>query len=196
MSLRQVLLVYLGSGAASGYDIVKGFQKTYGHLWNATWQQVYRDLNKLRVDGLVEQEVVASGSRPPRKVYRLNDAGRAELARFAAEPARPPRINDAFLVKIASAHLFDSEPLLAELRAHRQHYRQYLESLEKYDAFFRALPEAARDQVRGAHFALLRGMDITRTWLTWSEDVERWLLTRTGNPPVSELPFDPSALLR
>ena len=54
MSLRQVLLVYLGSGAASGYDIVKGFQKTYGHLWNATWQQVYRDLNKLRVDGLVE----------------------------------------------------------------------------------------------------------------------------------------------
>lgn len=196
MSLRRVLLVYLGSGAASGYDIVKGFQKTYGHLWNATWQQVYRDLNKLLADGLVEQEVVESGNRPPRKVYRLNDLGRAELQRFIAEPAKPPRVNDAFLVKIASAHLFSSEPLLAELRALRAHYRQYLADLERYDEFFRGLPEPVQAQVRGAHFALERGMAVTRSWLAWSEGVEAWLETRGAAQPAAPLPFDTAALLR
>ncbi len=196
MSLRQVLLVYLGSGAASGYDIVKGFQRTYGHLWNATYQQVYRDLNKLRSDGLIEQEVVESGNRPPRKVYRLNDQGRAELARFIAEPAKMPRVNDAFLVKIASAHLFEAAPLLHELRERREHYRRYVADLERYDAFFAQLPDSARELVRGAHFALQRGLDMTRSWLTWSEDVEQWLLRREGVAPVATLPFDASPLLR
>lgn len=196
MSLRQVLLVYLGSGAASGYDIVKGFQRTYGHLWNATYQQVYRDLNKLREDGLIEQEIVESGNRPPRKVYRLNDAGRAELARFIAEPAKMPRVNDAFLVKIASAHLFDAAPLLAELRARREHYRRYVADLERYDAFFRNLPAAAQEQVRGAHFSLQRGLDLTRSWITWADEVEQWLERRVGQAPAGDLPFDASPLLR
>jgi PadR family transcriptional regulator AphA len=180
-SLRQVLLVYLGSGAASGYDIVKGFQRTYGHLWNATWQQVYRDLNKLHEDGLIEQEVVASGNRPPRKVYRLNEEGQQALARFIAEPAKPPRVNDAFLVKIASAHLFASEPLLAELRARRTHYLNYVADLERYDAFFCGLPDNVQEQVRGAHFSLLRGLQITRGWIEWANEVEVWLLRRTAN---------------
>lgn len=190
MSLRQVLLVYLGSGAASGYDIAKGFRKTYGHLWHATWQQIYRDLNKLHEDGLIAQEIVESPTRPPRKVYRLNDAGRAELARFAAQPAKPPRVNDGFLVKIASSHLFDSAPLLAELRVQRAHYRRYLADLERYDAFFRELPASVIEPVRGAHFALQRGLGITRGWLQWADEVEAWLVARApqapGTPPMPE----------
>jgi len=190
MSLRQVLLVYLGSGAASGYDIAKGFRKTYGHLWHATWQQIYRDLGKLHEDGLIEQEVVESPTRPPRKVYRLNDAGRAELARFAAQPAKPPRVNDGFLVKIASSHLFDTAPLLAELQAQRAHYRRYLADLERYDAFFRELPQGVLEPIRGAHFALQRGLGITRGWLAWADEVEAWLQTRAprapGAPPIPE----------
>lgn len=195
MTLRQVLLVYLASGAASGYDIAKGFRKTYGHLWHATWQQIYRDLNTLHEQGLVTQEVVESGSRPARKVYRLNEAGRAELARFAVQPAKPPRVNDGFLVKIASAHLFDTAPLLAELRTQRAHYRRYLADLERYDTFFRELPDSVLEQIRGAHFSLQRGLAITRTWLAWADDVESWLQARApqapGTPPIpagTELP--------
>lgn len=188
MSLRHVLLVYLGSGAASGYDIVKGFQKTYGHLWNATYQQVYRDLNQLRDDGLVEQEVVPSGNRPPRKVYRLNDAGRAELRRFVTTPAKLPRFNDAFLVKIASAHLFERAPLLAELREQRSAYERYLADLERYEAFFRALPEAAQETVYGAYLALARGLSMTRSWLAWSHDVEAWLERTADAKPLTTSP--------
>lgn len=183
MSLRQVLLVYLGSGAASGYDIAKGFRKTYGHLWLATWQQIYRDLNTLLEQGLIEQEIVESGSRPARKVYHLNEAGRGELARFAAQPAKPPRVNDGFLVKIASAHLFDTAPLLAELQAQRAHYRRYLADLERYDAFFRELPAGVLEPIRGAHFSLQRGLAVTRTWLAWADEVEAWLQARAPRAP-------------
>lgn len=188
MSLRHVLLVYLGSGAASGYDIVKGFQKTYGHLWNATYQQVYRDLNQLHADGLVEQDIVPSGNRPPRKVYRLNDKGRAELQRFVETPAKLPRFNDAFLVKIASAHLFEREPLLAELREQRTKYERYLEDLERYEAFFRKLPKKAQNTVYGAYLALSRGVSMTRSWLAWSREVEDWLERTKGARPIEGLP--------
>ena len=68
MSLRHVLLVYLGSGGAAGYDIVKGFQHTYGYLWNASFQQVYRDLGKLHEEGLLDCEMVDNAPRPPRKI--------------------------------------------------------------------------------------------------------------------------------
>jgi PadR family transcriptional regulator AphA len=197
MSLRHVLLVYLGSGAASGYDIVKGFRRTYGHLWNASYQQVYRDLARLRESGLVEvEQEPGAGNRPPRKVYRLNEAGRAELARFIAEPAKPPRTNDAFLVKIASAHLFDRRPLLEELRAQRRHYQRYLASLERYEAFFRAMPPAVQEPVFGAWLALSRGLSITRSWLAWADEVEAWLQRSADSTPLDTLPADIAGLLQ
>lgn len=45
---------------------------------------LYPLLSKLRRDGLVDYEWQESDAGPPRKYYRLTDAGRAQLAEFEA----------------------------------------------------------------------------------------------------------------
>jgi len=175
MSLRQVLLVYLESGAAAGYDIVKGFQHTYGYLWNASHQQIYRDLGKLLSDGLVDCETIANGRRPARKVYRLNAQGREEMQRWLATPVKLPHVNDAFLVKLAAVHLLDRQALLAELREQQCGYLAALEDLQRNRRLFEALPPEFLRKAFGIYLTLKRGMHVVETWLEWARDVEDFL---------------------
>lgn len=173
MSLRNVLLVYLASGASSGYDIAKGFRGSFGYLWNASHQQVYRDLGKLHADGLLACQRLPQDGKTDRKLYRLTDAGRDAMQAFLATPARPPKYNDAFMVKVASAHLMaDKRPLLDELLSLREKYRRYLHGLEKYQAFFDTLPGDIQPQLVFARLSLARGLDVNRSWLVWSDALE------------------------
>lgn len=177
MSLRHVLLVYLESGTAAGYDIVKGFQHTYGYLWNASYQQIYRDLGKLHADGLVDCTTVANGARPARKVYCLNPRGRAEMQAWLATPLKLPHVNDAFLVKLASLHLLDRDSFIEELRGHRAGYQAMLKDLQDNRRFFDMLPADFRQKIHGFYLTLKRGIRIVETWLEWADEVEAFLTT-------------------
>lgn len=186
MSLRNVLLVYLASGASTGYDIARGFRGSFGYLWNASYQQIYRDLATLKREGLVscETQPPAKG-RPPSKLYRLTDAGTRAMQEWFATPARLPRYNDAFMVKVASAHLMpDKQPLLEELRGIRERYQHYLEGLLRYQQMFDGMPEAAAT-LRYARLSLERGIEVNRSWLAWSERLERALLEEIDAQAVS-----------
>lgn len=177
MALRQVLLVYLESGTAAGYDIVKGFQRTYGYFWNASFQQIYRDLAKLHTDGLIDCETVSNGSRPARKVYRINEQGRAEMRKWLATPVRLPHVNDDLLVKLASVHLLDRKVFLEQWRQHRQGYLDALKELNRNRVLFDALPPPMLRQVYGVYLSLKRGIRIIETWLEWADEVEAFLMT-------------------
>jgi PadR family transcriptional regulator AphA len=176
MSLRNVLLVYLASGASSGYDIAKGFRGSFGYLWNASHQQIYRDLATLHAEGLLACEPRAQEGKPDRKLYRLTENGRNAMQAFLATPARPPKYNDAFMVKVASAHLMpDKRPLLDELLALREKYQRYLEGLARYQAFFDSLDTAVQPQLVFARLSLERGLEVNRSWLAWSRKLEQAL---------------------
>jgi len=171
-------MVYLATEAASGYDIVKGFQDTYGYLWNASFQQVYRDLAKLHADGLVDLEIVANSPRPPRNVYRLNDSGWTAMRDWLATPTKAPNINDALLVKLASIHLSDPEVFQQEFAARRDHCRRQLDELSGIDSVFRSVPPDVLEKFGGVHLTLRLGIRQLETWLSWSDDVGRFLAAR------------------
>jgi len=178
MSLRQVLLVYLASGGSSGYDIVKGFQHTFGYLWNASFQQIYRDLGKLHEEGLLECETHNNAPRPPRKVYQLNQAGWQAMQEWLAKPVPIPKFNDAFMVKVAAVHLQNPDVLGKELAQLQAHYRETLESLRKKRAVFESLPPAVLEKFMGVFLTLKRGISLVETWLEWSDEVARMLAAR------------------
>lgn len=175
MSLRSVLLVYLGTGAATGYDIVKGFQRTYGYLWNASFQQVYRDLAKLHSDGLIDCETMENAPRPPRKVYTLNDTGRAAMQEWLATPVKMPHVNSAFLVKLASIHLLDAAAFRQEFADYRAAHVQTLAELKKVQAVFQSVPAGVLEKFGGVYLTLLCGIRQIETWLEWAKDVEVYL---------------------
>ena len=186
MSLRNVLLVYLASGASTGYDIARGFRGSFGYLWNASYQQIYRDLATLNREGLVScREQPSDNGRPTRKLYRLTDAGQQAMQDWFATPARLPRYNDAFMVKVASAHLMpDKQPLLEELRANRERYQRYLDGLLRYRQMFDAMQQEVA-ALRYARLSLERGIDVNRSWLDWAERLEQALLEEIQAAPVS-----------
>ena len=58
MALRDAVLAALLEGEASGYDLAKRFDRSVANFWTATPQQLYRELDAMATDGLIEARVV------------------------------------------------------------------------------------------------------------------------------------------
>src|SRR3954470_16678413 len=85
-TLRYIILGLLGARPMSGYDIKQTFDRAIASYWNAGNSQIYTMLKNLHKAGLVEVEVIVQTTRPNRKVYRLTEAGYAEITHWLEEP--------------------------------------------------------------------------------------------------------------
>jgi len=86
VALPHAILVSLSEQSGSGYELARRFDRSIGFFWSATHQQIYRTLRVMEDDGWVHATPVVQHGRPDKKVYTVADAGRAELARWIAEP--------------------------------------------------------------------------------------------------------------
>lgn len=79
-ALSGIVLQHLASGETYGYEITEYLKQLgFSEIAEGT---VYTVLVRLEKLNLVEAERRRSLVGPPRKFYRLNDAGRAYLAEF------------------------------------------------------------------------------------------------------------------
>jgi DNA-binding PadR family transcriptional regulator len=117
MALRHAVLAALLEGGASGYQLAKRFDVSVANFWSATPQQLYRELDRLETDGLVDARLVRQQRRPDKRVFTLTDAGRAELRRFTGEPAKPVAMRDELLVKLQAVDVGDVHAVTKELTA-------------------------------------------------------------------------------
>ena len=91
MALPHAILVSLCEQAGSGYELARRFDRSIGYFWSASHQQIYRTLRTMEDDGWVHAATVAQRGRPDKKVYTVSEQGRAELARWIAQPLSPSR---------------------------------------------------------------------------------------------------------
>ena len=109
MALRHAVMAALLEGEASGYELSKLFDVSLANFWAATPQQLYRELERLAGDGLVQARVVRQERRPNKRMFTLTEAGREDLRSFAAEPVRrPAAMRDELLIKIQA--MDESDP--------------------------------------------------------------------------------------
>lgn len=88
MSLDHVLLGLLRE-PASGYDLKRQFQASVANFWPARLSQIYPTLKRLERKGHLRSCREPSERGPPRRVYSITKAGRAELRRWLRrEPQR------------------------------------------------------------------------------------------------------------
>lgn len=78
MALDQILLGILRT-PASGYEIKQQFEAVLAHFWAADLPQIYRTLHRLERTGLLTVAEELSAKGPPRRVYRITEAGRIAL---------------------------------------------------------------------------------------------------------------------
>ncbi|MBQ1097296.1 PadR family transcriptional regulator [Streptomyces sp. b94] len=176
MSLKYAVLAALLEGEASGYELSKVFDVSLANFWPATPQQLYRELERLAGDGLIEARTVPQERRPTKRLFSLTEAGREQLSAFAAVPTRrPTAIRDEFLIKMQAMDGVDPDRV-RELVEERRSWA--LGKLARYERVRERLldgreeEEHLRDSDRvGPYLTLLAGITFERENARWCEHV-------------------------
>lgn len=171
MSLEHAILVSLRERAASGYELARRFDKSIGHFWAATHQQIYRSLKRMVEHGWVTADEVAQEGRPDKKVYRVSDAGSDELARWIGEPVDPPALRNALSVKLRGASFGDVDAVTAEVTRHRRLHAERLALYRRIEQ--RDFPDPAPLSGRSLHqhLVLRGGIRTEQAMLDWCDEI-------------------------
>ncbi|MCX7595443.1 MAG: PadR family transcriptional regulator, partial [Fischerella sp.] len=84
MALAHAILASLIGRPCSGYDLAKQFDGSVGFFWQATHQQIYRELSKLETQGWITSEIISQEGRPDKKLYSVTELGKQQLKEWIA----------------------------------------------------------------------------------------------------------------
>jgi DNA-binding PadR family transcriptional regulator len=142
MSLRHALLALLDAGPSTGYELAKQFDQSVDYVWHAQHSQIYTELRRLELDGLVVAETQPRGARQlaTKRSYSVTEDGLVELRRWVALRERPAPIRDPAYLKATYLEYGSFDEAREQFRAHREHYlgeieryRRHIDELERRD---------------------------------------------------------------
>jgi DNA-binding PadR family transcriptional regulator len=173
MSLRHAILTALLEQPSSGFDLVGRFDKSIRYFWSATHQQIYQELRKLEIEGLVNS-TPQPGTRGNRKLYEVLTPGRTELEHWVSTYEEPRPTKDAMLLRLRAASVVGLSSLLDQLREHHEAHRaqrdEYLSIAER--DFTSATPG---DTERIQRLILQAGIGLEQFWMEWIESTREEL---------------------
>ena len=174
MSLKFVLLTLLDIEPRTGYDLVRTFDTAVGYFWNASHQQVYRELGSMCDAKLLKFKEIQQDHKPDKKIYSLSKTGKTELQNWLTNPIKQQKNKDLLLVKLLNTNADNVHLMLEELERNTQASRTTLETflgIEKmyYSAKQRRLMEV--DQVM-IYAALRKGILYIESHLLWLDEVK------------------------
>ncbi|MCG5077363.1 PadR family transcriptional regulator [Paraburkholderia tagetis] len=176
MSTPHAILIALLEKPSSGYDLARRFDRAIGYFWQATHQQIYRELGRMVAAGWVA--VVEEGATQPaatrKKVYRVLPVGREEVARWVRETRLSADDRNVLLLKLRADAVIgplglDKElpRLIDEARARLKTYRE----IEQRDF---SAPTLTRGQQ--LQYAILKaGIRTQESWLEWADETRQLL---------------------
>ncbi|MFZ5632367.1 MAG: PadR family transcriptional regulator [Bacillota bacterium] len=172
MSLKYALLGFLNCSNMTGYQLKQHFDQSIRHFWSANLSQIYPALSQMEKEGLLTMEVEYQEKHPPRKVYRITDAGRKELRRWLAEPIGLMTVRVPFLVKVFFGANLEKEEILGLLREqldlHQRQLDQYLNIKKGFKEHIETV--GMEKEVFFAGLTLESGIKFERAWIEWFEE--------------------------
>jgi DNA-binding PadR family transcriptional regulator len=170
MALSHAILAALNDCACSGYDLAKKFDGSVGFFWNATHQQIYRELTKLEEQSHIDAQLIYQEHRPDKKIYTLTGKGEEYLRSWIETPSTVSPLKDDLLVKIFAGSIVEAETIVSELKHHRA---QHLEILHTYEAIAaRYFPDRSQLSKVGRYqyITLRQGIGLETEWLAWCQE--------------------------
>ncbi len=191
MSLEHAILVSLAERSASGYDLARRFDKSIGHFWSASHQQIYKILARMEQRTLVSAEAVTQDGRPDKRVYEITAAGRGELREWSSLPAPVEKLRSDLAVKIRGMRFGDRDAVIADIGRHRdEHQRQLNFYLDNTATHFG--DEISADEL-GAWLVLRGGIRYEEGQIAWADEmldalqaVDRGQSVSAGAEPVRQ----------
>lgn len=176
MALRQTILASLTRGEMTGYEITKNFDEVLKYFWQASHQQVYKELARLSRDGCVSCEVITQSGKPDKKIYSITRAGIDELRDWIASETAGIQPRDDLIVKLLAGHVVEPDVLRHEFnRLYKETDNHLKECNElKKQCFNKPLKEMSEyEQV--LYLALRRGILILQARLKWLKEINLYL---------------------
>jgi DNA-binding PadR family transcriptional regulator len=124
----------LTDGDASGYDMKKCFESSFGHFFPAGYGSIYPALSTLARNGHVEFELVPQDGKPDRKVYSITDKGREALLDGLDNPNPSHKIRSEFLATLWFAHLMSDEQIESIVGNKLAEIGEFLELIEEFQS--------------------------------------------------------------
>ncbi len=169
MALSHTILATLGNDAFSGYDLWKKFTECPSHYWQASQQQVYRELSKLQTQGAIAPEIVTQENRPDKKLYRITPIGKEILTAWIAEPSEPMAIREELLVKVLAGHLVSPKIIAKELKRRQQIHAEKLAAFKQVEQeMLKNSPMSESDKCM--YLTLRCGIKYETGWVEWCEE--------------------------
>lgn len=173
MALRHAVLAALLDEELSGYQLAKAFDLGVANFWHAQPQQLYVELTRLEKEGLITGREIVQDNRPNKRLFRVTDAGLAELERFTAAAPKPSFIRDDLVVMVQAADHVDTDELVRQLTERAVFARA---KIDLFDRLLHAMrgerseAEFLRTGTRvGPYLTCLRGLAFERGNLEWCE---------------------------
>lgn len=177
VALPHAILVSLCDQDGSGYELTRRFDRSIGFFWSATHQQIYRTLRVMEDDGWVNVTPVVQQGRPNKKVYTVADAGRAELARWIAEPlsGRGSSVTDNrtrdLAVKIRAAAYGDIAALCDQVTALSAERAELLDAYRGFEKRQFPDPSALSGSTLHQYLVLRGGIRAEESAVEWLDEV-------------------------
>ncbi len=130
MTLKYVILGFLDMTPLSGYDLKTMFDSSVQFYWSATHTQIYRTLDELLKEGLVEVEVVQQTERPNKKVYSITAAGQDALRAWLEQSFDLPTFHHPLLVRLAWCDRLENQRIQALLLGYRARLQERLKTYQ------------------------------------------------------------------
>lgn len=173
VALRDAILAALLDGEASGYELAKSFDASVANFWTSTPQQLYKELERMAADGLIETRVVQQERRPNKRLHTITPAGRAALREFLDTPPKPTAIRDEMLVQVQGMDTTDAPAVRASI-AERLDWSTA--KLARYERLRQRLLDGRSEQAYlaeadriGPYLTLLRGISFEQENIRWAE---------------------------
>jgi DNA-binding PadR family transcriptional regulator len=184
MSVRDAVLAALLEGESSGYDLAKRFDASVANFWMATPQQLYRELERLAEQGLIQARIVHQERRPNKRMYSLTEAGYHAIEQFTSRAPKPSVIRDELAVKVMAVDVGNAQAVrdftverlrwaTAKLQRYERMRARMLDGLDE-DEY---LAQAKRV---GPYLTLMRGISFEQENIRWSERVLTIIEQRQG----------------
>lgn len=171
MPLPHVLLTSLLERPSTGFELARRFDRSMGFFWNATHQQIYRELNNMLKKGWVStlENEMDNGRK---KTYQVEQLGRIELASWMTQQSEPAQLRDDLMVRLRAEAQLSNNQILPELLRHLGLHQEKLKLYQSiYDKDFKDSDDL-NDRVLYIHKMILElGITMESEWIKWLEQV-------------------------
>lgn len=173
MTLKHAILGLLSKWDATGYDIKKEFDDFMSIFWHSHLSQIYPELNKLEVEGLVTSKLVSQDGKPQKKVYSISNEGINEITNWVASSPELPKMKDSFLMQVFFMDNISADEVIFQLKYY-QGVRQ-----KRFDEMQRTVKEAWKSikernimtpRILVSSAVLRRGLEQEMQYIKWCEE--------------------------